>query len=128
MRRKFMLLNNISILCFFFSSASLLGVPFLNLDEEFPTTAYILAGLFWSGLILGIILQIIVGFGAKKIQSERKKMHKERPFIIFFVVFLLLFLLILLFCRESIMLMSIDLAFMLFSIEMFFYVKRRYNI
>lgn len=132
MRRKMVFLNNISIICFFLSSASIMGVPFLNMDNEFPKAAYFLAGLFWAGLISGLILQIAVWIWSKKNKQqnkkEEKKIRKERPFLIYFGVFFLLFLLILLFCRESITLMSIDLACMLFSIEMFFYMKRRYKI
>lgn len=128
MKQRIFILNNISGISFLISSLTLIGIPFLNLKNGFSVIAYLLAGLFWTGLLAGVILQIITAQMSKKIKSRKRKTHKERRMIIPFSVFFLIFLLILVFLKESVVLMSIDLACMLFSIEMFFYMKRRYNI
>lgn len=57
---KLKILNVLSGSLFFISSASLLSVPFLDLKKGFNAITYILAGVFWFGLIFGIVIQIIL--------------------------------------------------------------------
>lgn len=128
MRRRILVLNDISGVFFFVSSVSLLGIPFLDLSNDFPTIAYFFAGLFWIGLLVGIGLQLMTFAMSKKIKEEKKRTYKERRMLIPIAVFLMFFILIMCFLKKSVLLMSIDLAFLLFSIEIYFYLKRRYSI
>lgn len=128
MKRRMLLINNCSIVFFFISSCSLLGVPLINLDDELPKIAYIIALLFWLGLIVGISLQMTAWFMCKKIKSKKKKICRARKLLIPFATFLILFFVILLFWNKSVVLISVDLALTLFSIEFYFYFKRRYSV
>ena len=126
MKQKILLLNRISVIMFFLSSFSLLGIPFLNLDNEIPILGYFIAILFWSGLLIGTSLQVCIAMMAKKM--EIKRTNKERHIFIVTGIFLILFVLTICFFEKSIVLMSVDIAFLLFSIEMYFYLKWRYSV
>lgn len=128
MKRKMLLLNNYSIVSFFISSFSLLGVPFINMDDGLPKISYVLAMLFWIGLLVGIILQIVAYSSWKKIKQRNIKKKRGRKFLIPIIFFLILFFLILILWNKSVALISIDLALLLFSIETYFYFKRRYSV
>ncbi|MCM1508163.1 MAG: hypothetical protein NC177_13695 [Ruminococcus flavefaciens] len=128
MKRRMLLINNCSVVFFFISSCSLLGVPLINLDDELPKMAYIIALLFWLGLIIGISMQIAAWSMCREIKHQRKKTHRERKLLIPFTVFLILFFVIFLFWNKSVVLISVDLALTLFSIEFYFYFKRRYSV
>lgn len=128
MRHKVLILNNFSVLFFCLSSGSLLGIPFLDLSNGFPMNAYFFAGLFWIGLLIGIGLQLFGTAMLKKIKGKRERTYKERKMLIPIAFFLVLFVLIMCFWKKSVTLMSIDLAFLLFSIEIYFYLKRRYSV
>ncbi|MCR4645624.1 MAG: hypothetical protein K5695_09490 [Oscillospiraceae bacterium] len=127
MKQKIRMANNWSIACFFLSSASLLGIPFLNLgeDETLPLGAYVISVLFWSGLLLGILLQIVTAVMQKKSGGKKKKTHRERRMLIPIAVFMIVFVLLLCFLKSSLLCLVIDLALLLFSIEIYFYLKRR---
>lgn len=126
MKEKIMIKNKISFISFFLSSFSLLGIPFLNLNDEISVFGYLVAVIFWSGLITGIVLQFSIATMAKKIKVIRT--YKERRALISSAVFLILFILIRCFSEKSIGMMSVDIAFLLFSSEMYFYLKWRYSI
>lgn len=128
MKRRILVLNDISGVFFFLSSASLLGIPFLDLSNVFPAIAYFFAGLFWIGLLIGIGLQFIISAMSKKMSRKRKRSHKERRMLIPIAVFLVLFVLIMCLWKKSVVLISIDLALLLFSIEIYFYMKRRNSV
>lgn len=126
MKRKILMKNKISCISFFLSSFSLLGIPFLNLNGEIPVLGYVLAVVFWTGLLTGIVLQVSIAAMASKIKMSRT--YKERRALVLAAFFLILFILIRCFFEKSIVLMSIDIAFLLFSSEMYFYLKWRYSI
>lgn len=126
MREKILKKNKISFISFFLSSFSLLGIPFLNLNDEISVLGYVVAVIFWLGLLTGIGLQFSIAMIAKKTKVSRT--YKERRALVSTVVFLILFILIRCFFEKSIVLMSIDIAFLLFSSEMYFYLKWRYSI
>lgn len=128
MKRKILLTNNYSIVSFFISSFSLFGVPFINLDGELPKGAYVIALLFWTGLLFGVILQLAAYSMWKKVKQKKKKSKKDRKFLIPILFFLTFFVLILLLWKKNVVLISIDLALLLFSIEIYFYFKRRYSV
>ena len=120
---KIKILNIISGILFLISSLSLLAIPFLNLDERFPAEAYVLAGLFWFGLINGMVLQIIISVVCKKLKKPKKK----RLHIIIGIVFLISLLSIIpvfLFFTDNEFILPINLSIILLSAEMYFVVKR----
>jgi len=122
MRRKTLIINNISLLLFVLSSLSLLVIPFINQNNELTKAAYIDAGVFWIGLISGILLQISAAMISKK--SENKRTYKERKMIIPIIVFTLVFVLIICFLKKNVLLTALDMGMLLFSIELYFYLKR----
>ena len=126
MKQKILLLNHISAIMFFLSSFSLLGIPFLNLENEIPVSGYLIAVIFWLCLLSGVVLQIFIALMAKKIETKRTQ--KEKRIFIITAFFLVLFILLVRFFEKNILLMSIDIAFLLFSIEMYFCLKWRYSI
>ena len=128
MKRRILALNDISGVFFFLSSASLFGVPFLDQSNGLPPIAYFLADLFWLGLLIGVGMQLIISAMLKKISGKRNRTHKERRMLIPITVFLVLFILIICFWKKSVVLISIDLALLLFSIEIYFYMKRRNSV
>lgn len=128
MRRKILVLNNISGVFFFLSSVSLLGVPFLDQSNRLSSVAYLLAGLFWIGLLVGIGIQIVISAMMKKMKDRKKKVYKQRKMLIPIIALLLLFILIICFWKTSVVLISLDIALLLFSIEIYIYLKRRYSV
>jgi len=64
-------LNILSGAFFLISSTCLLCIPFINFKEGFTITTYIFAGLFWFGLLVGIVLQILIAFACKGIPVKK---------------------------------------------------------
>lgn len=128
MKRKILVLNDISGVFFFLSSVSLVGIPFLDQSDGLPTNAYFLAGLFWIGVLIGIGVQVIISVMLKKMGKKRKRAYKQRKMLIPIAVFLVFFILIMCFWKKSVVLISIDTALLLFSIEIYFYLKRRNSV
>ncbi|MBQ5335224.1 MAG: hypothetical protein J6Z45_04675 [Oscillospiraceae bacterium] len=123
MNRTAKLANQASVICFALSSASLLLIPFLEIGEELPRPAYWIAGIFWGGLLAGILLQITAA--AKSRDAEKKPCRKARLMLIPAAVFALLLIVILLMQSKSVILLSADLALLLMSVELYFYLRRR---
>ena len=130
MKRKILMINNWSIASFFLSSASLLGIPFLKVepDETLPPGAYVVAALFWFGLLLGILFQIIAAVIWKKSSETKKRTYRERRMLIPIVLLAIVFVLILCFWKSSLLCTVLAFALLLFSIEIYFYLKRRYSV
>lgn len=128
MRRKILVLNNISGAFFFLSSVSLLGIPFLGQSNELPAIAYLLAGSFWTGLLTGTGIQLVLSAMMKKVKYNKKRTYKQRRMLIPIALFVLLFILIMCFRKTDVVLVSIDIALLLFSTEIYFYLKRRYSV
>lgn len=125
MKQKISRWNHLSIFFFGLSSGSLFGIPFLNLEHGFSGVAYFLAAIFWIGLLLGIGLQLLGANALKKHAGTKKPTGKEKWMGIPVLFFLFLLIMILCFWKNSIALISMDLALLLFSIETYFYLKRR---
>ena len=120
MKQKISRWNHLSIFFFGLSSGSLFGIPFLNLEHGFSGVAYFLAAI-----LLGIGLQLLGANALKKHAETKKPMGKEKWMGIPVLFFLFLLIMILCFWKNSITLISMDLALLLFSIETYFYLKRR---
>ncbi|MBE6843105.1 MAG: hypothetical protein E7510_09805 [Ruminococcus sp.] len=128
MRQKILKINNYSIIAFFISSFSLLGIPFINQDGKLPKGAYIIALLFWIALISGIVLQIVAGSMWQKFNKKKGKSKKNRMFLIPIACFFIFLVLTILIWGKNIVLVSVNLALLLFSIEIYFYFKRRCSV
>ena len=126
MIEQFAKLNKISTVCFLVSSGSLIGIPFLNFQNGMPTGAYMIACMFWLGLIGGCGIRVKM-LGMVKKMDIKKKPYNKKTLNILTVIFAVLFIIILIFKRDSLALMSIDVACFLFTVEMYFFMKWRCN-
>ena len=126
MKRTVMCMNNASVVCFALSSASLLLIPLLDLSDGLPKSAYWIAGVFWVGLAAGVLLQIMTARRSGRADGQTR--HGERRMLIAAAVFALL-LAVILYCRpKNIVLVTADLALLLMSVELYFYLRRRNRI
>lgn len=80
--RKMRLLNRISFVAFLLSSSSLLAIPFLNITDKLTVTAYIVASVFWVGLLSGLGIQI---FLAKKCKHKISKKLRKRQNVFYYI-------------------------------------------
>lgn len=121
---KLKLLNYISAVCFFISSAMLLLVPLVNFENGFTVFAYLLAGAFWLLLFAGAGLQIFLFFKTKRIKA-RKSLIKHRLvlFAVFLAALIMLFVVVSLLGENSIA-VPINLFVLLISIEGFSVICR----
>lgn len=120
---KLRVLNIISGVLFFISSSSLLIIPFLDFDDNLSISAYAVALLFWGGSISGIIIQIILFVTCKKYTKVKKSKTRQIVGVIFLIsVFVLIP--IMAFWRDNEFALSINLFLLLFSIEIYFVIKR----
>ena len=120
---KLKVLNIISEICFFISSSGLLVIPFLDFEDSLSAAAYIVASLFWGGSISGIIIQIILFVTCKKYTKVKKSKTRQIVGVIFLIsVFVLIP--IMAFWRDNEFALSINLFLLLFSIEIYFVIKR----
>lgn len=73
---------NISIICFAISSCSFTLIPFSNFKGSTGEVirAYMVGALFWSGLLSGIILTIILG----TVRNKSDPIKRGKPGIICF--------------------------------------------
>ncbi|MDR0918628.1 MAG: hypothetical protein LBM93_05190 [Oscillospiraceae bacterium] len=117
-------LNIISAILFLISSCCLLGIPFLNLDDEFPKIAYWLAGAFWGGLFSGLVIQIFLSVKCRKKTVLRKKDKIKSILGILFLSFLVTFIVIMIFFNKNEFLLPINLFTLATSAELYFVVKR----
>lgn len=120
---KLKVLNIISEICFFISSSGLLVIPFLDFEDSLSAAAYIVASLFWGGLILGIIIQIILFVICKK--HAKVKMSKTRRIVgVIFFISVIVLIPVLVFWSDNEFILSINLFLILFSAETYFVIKR----
>lgn len=121
---KLRLVNYISTVCFFLSSATLLFIPLLNLDHGFSNFAYCLAGLFWIFLLLGMALQVFLHIKTRKMTS-RKLLKSQKIFIVgVLVVSVIMLFFVLAFLKENPVALPINLFALLISIESYSVIRR----
>ncbi|HHX57866.1 MAG TPA: hypothetical protein GX710_07605 [Clostridiales bacterium] len=121
---KLKITNYISAVFFFLSSTSLMFIPFLNFEEKFPRLAYFLAGSFWIGLLIGVVLQIVLWFKTRK--SEICKTYKKPKVIvtITFILSIISLIVVLNLFKNNLYALPISLFVLLLSSEAFCIIKR----
>lgn len=87
MTRKLQIMNAISAIAFLLSSFCLLFIPFVNLTDGMPGYAYVIAAVFWVGLLVGVSLQIYLKSKCKKLKVK----NTQKRFRICYAVALLAF-------------------------------------
>lgn len=85
--KRMQIVNLISAVAFLTSSLCLFLIPCIDLTDGLPKSAYILAAIFWLGLVVGASLQIYLKIKCQKMKlSSRNSIHR-----ILYVVALLAF-------------------------------------
>ncbi len=120
---KLRALNIISEVLFFISSSGLLVIPFLNFEDDLSAAAYVVASLFWGGLILGIIIQIILFVTCKK-HTKVKRSKTRRTVGVIFLISVIVLIPVMVFCSDNNFILPINLFLILFSAETYFVIKR----
>ena len=121
---KLKIFNGISAICFLVSSASLLYIPFLDLEGEFPTLAYYLAGTFWGGLVVGIVLQILLWSICRKRQKNRNLKKLKLITAILFGAFVLSGIIIFCSFSNNAYALPINLFAVVLTAETYFVINR----
>lgn len=116
MVRKLRILNFLSATLFFSSSVSLLFIPFLKFDDGMPKLAYLIALIFWGGLLLGCGLQIFITIKCKKLNLQKKAKKPLIPLCISAIAFITLLVQILL-NSGSVLMEIMSLFFMIISLQ-----------
>lgn len=120
---KIKALNIISEVLFLVSSLGLLVIPFLDFNDSLSAAAYVVASLFWGGLVLGIIIQIMLSMICKK-TAKTKNLKIRRMVGITFLISVIILIPILIFCNDNEFILPINLFLILFSAETYFVLKR----
>lgn len=125
MRVKTMkLLNTVSGLSFFISSASLLVIPFIKYGEKLPIIAYVVALAFWLGLIAGLVIQILLATQCKKMSLNNDN-KKYRLLYIISIAALASVVILSVFNSKNIVFFVIGLFLLLLSLQSAVVIKRK---
>lgn len=120
---KLRVLNIISEILFFISSSGLLVIPFLDFEDNLSVLAYVVASLFWGGLLLGIIIQIILFVTCKK-HTKVKRSKTRRTVGVISLISVIVLIPVMVFCSDNNFILPINLFLILFSAETYFVIKR----
>ena len=107
-KEKMILINRISGICFLLSSLNLLVIPFLDTTGTLDPLCYIVASLFWSGLLIGLGMQIFLSLKCKKMKKKKWKNQK-----LFYIISAVAFIIVILLA-----ILNIDVMFF-FSLMLF---------
>lgn len=120
---KLKVLDIISEALFLVSSAELIVIPFLDLKDDLYAAAYTVAALFWIGLLLGIIIQIILSVICKK-RTKSKKSRIRQAVGAVSLISVIILIPVLIFWNDNEFILPINLFLILFSAETYFVLKR----
>lgn len=124
MVRKLQIMNMISAISFFLSSFCLLFIPLLDITEGLPIHAYLIAVLFWAGLIIGVALQIYLKIKCRKMELRLKDKRYRIFYLIAMTAFIIFVVLALLHSRSSIAVVG-SLFCTIVSLQSAAIIKRR---
>lgn len=102
MTRKLQIMNAISAIAFLLSSFCLLFIPFVNLTAGMPGYAYVIAAVFWVGLLVGVSLQIYLKSKCKKLKVKNTPKRCRICYAVALIAFCIFVLLAVLKSRSSI--------------------------
>ena len=116
--------NYISAVSFFLSSASILFIPALDLSSGLTASAYVVAALFWIGLLCGIGLQILLTVNCKKLKLKSSGKKQRIPLAMFLLFFVVLIFLIICSTKNK-ALLSVCLFCTLISLQASIIIRRK---
>lgn len=102
MTRKLQIMNAISAIAFLLSSFCLLFIPFVNLTDGMPGYAYVIAAVFWVGLLVGVSLQIYLKSKCKKLKVKSTQKRCRICYAVALLAFSIFVILAVLKSRSSI--------------------------
>lgn len=118
------ILNIISAVSFFLSSASLLIIPFIKYDKELPVIAYVIALIFWMGLVVGLCIQILLAIKCKRLNLKSNS-KKHRILYIIATIALALIIIFAVLNNKNSLLVVICLFVFLLSLQEAIVIKRK---
>lgn len=121
---KLKVINYVSAVLFFLSSASLLFIPFLNFEEGFPKSACFLALTFWTGLFAGVVLQVFLWLKTRKFTIIRYLKKSKVAVAAVFALSVISCVLVVSFFDTNIYALPVNLFVILQSAELFWIIKR----
>ena len=124
MVKKLTLLNTISAISFFVSSVSLLFIPTLKTDTGLPKSGYIIAALFWIGLLVGIVIQIVLVKKKKKMHLQCKTKTQRIPLVTAAASFMILLIMVIMKSKNSIAVVGLLFCTVL-SLQLAAIIKRK---
>ncbi|MBQ1517067.1 MAG: hypothetical protein IIZ46_02535 [Clostridia bacterium] len=124
MVKKMNTFNYISAVSFFLSSASILFIPALDLSSGLTASAYVVAALFWIGLLCGLGLQILLTVNCKKLKLKSSGKKQRIPLAMFLLFFVVLIFLIICSTKNK-ALLSVCLFCTLISLQASIIIRRK---
>lgn len=120
--KKLKLINRLSGASFLISSLSILVIPFINISDGLTVAAYIVAALFWIGLLLGSGLQIFLSVKCK--EMKKKKWKNQKIFYTVSAVDLILLIIFVILKINIMFLIALMLFIPILSIEAASVIKK----
>jgi len=117
-------LNRASAACFLLSSASLLFVPLLNSDSALTKSAVTLASVFWSGLLIGLAVQMYLWLKTRRGIAARLFTKAKLITAVVLAAAVVVEMLILLFFQTNAYALPCTLCVIIVSVEAFCVLKR----
>lgn len=102
MTRKLQIMNAISAIAFLLSSFCLLFIPFVNLTDGMPWYAYIIAAVFWVGLLVGVSMQAYLKCKCRKLKVKNSNKQHRLCYAVALPAFAIFVILAILKSRSSI--------------------------
>lgn len=124
MVKKLKVLNLLSAAAFCISSMSLLFIPLLKTESENKNTSYIIALLFWIGLIIGIALQVYLSLKCKKMHLHNKT-KKQRILLLTAAVSFIAFMTLVILKSKNSILVVVFLFCTMLSLQLATIIKRK---
>ncbi len=121
---KLKILNILSGILCFISSSCLLCIPFLDLKEGFTVVTYIIAGLFWGGLLSAFVLQIVLAKSCRRLPVIRNNKRILRIIGIALLILLVAVIPVVIFFNYNRFVLPINLFLVFLSVESYFVIRR----
>lgn len=102
MARKLQIMNAISAVAFLLSSFCLLFIPFVDLSDGMPGYAYVIAAVFWVGLLVGVSMQVYLKSKCKKLKAISSNKRHRLCYAVALLAFTIFVILAVLKSRSSI--------------------------